>query len=532
MVPRVSDTLATERGAVNDRLSPDAVGRRHRLIFELFPGGTPDMSQSEGPVTDVPVAVADPPAAGGRGIATLVIALARFIVVLDGTIMTVALPTIQGSLHISPANLDWVISAYSLTFGGLMLLAGRLGDVYGRKLMFRVGVVIFGLASLGGGLASNGTTLILFRGLEGIGAAIATPGALSLLVSTFPEGKERTKAFGLYGAATAMGAVMGLLAGGVLTTYAGWRWVLFVNIPIVIVILLGVNKLVDLDSRRSRIDVRGALTATLGIGVLVFGINRVGVHGWQDPTVIGCMIAAFVLLAAFVYAERSGELPMIPREVLSDPGRVGANVVTLVMSVGIFSSYYFLTLYMQHVLGYSAVRTGLMYLPFAVGSGIAAGSIGPLLLGRARPQVALSAGLVVAAAGTVWFCFLTPDTGVFEVLVPASVVSGVGVGIVQVVSTAVGVRGIDSSEAGIGSALLTAGGQVGGALGVALLGTVAATTTHHAAPGTPAATALTDGYVAGFKVAVGLYLLCVAITCLTIRPLREGLPRTPLPQKA
>ncbi|WP_063762331.1 MFS transporter [Streptomyces sp. NRRL F-5123] len=490
------------------------------------------MSQSEGPVTDVPVAVADPAPVGGRGMAILVIALARFIVVLDGTIMTVALPTIQRSLDISQANLDWVISAYSLTFGGLMLLAGRLGDVYGRKLMFRIGVVLFGLASLGGGLAGNGTTLILFRGLEGIGAAIATPGALSLLVSTFPEGQQRTKAFGLYGAATAMGAVMGLLAGGVLTTYAGWRWVLFVNIPIVIVILLGVNKLVDLDTRRSRIDVWGALTVTLGIGALIYGINRVGLHGWSDPTVIGCMIATVVLLAVFVYFERSGDLPMIPREVLSDPGRVGANIVTLVMSIGIFSSYYFLTLYMQQVLGYSAVRTGLMYLPFAVGAGLAAGSVGPQLLARTAPQIALSSGLVLASAGTVWFCFITPDSGVFEVLIPASVVSGVGVGIMQVVSTAIGVRGIDSSEAGIGSALLTAGGQVGGALGVALLGTVAATTTHHAAAGTSPADALTNGYVAGFKVAVGLYLLCVVITFLTIRPVKEGQQQMPQPQKA
>lgn len=479
------------------------------------------MTQYEQPAAGVAAPAEDPAPAPGTGLATLVISLARFIVVLDGTIMTVALPTIQRSLHISEANLDWVISAYSLTFGGLMLVAGRAGDVFGRKPMFRIGVILFGLASLGGGLAPNGATLIAFRALEGVGAAAATPGALSLLVSTFPEGRARAKAFGLYGAATAMGAVMGLLAGGVLATYAGWRWVLFVNLPIVAVILLGVGKLQDAETERGKINLTGAFAATLGIGSLVFGINRVGEHGWSDPTVVGCMIAAGVLLVAFALAEWRTDSPMIPREVLSDSGRVGANIVTLIMSAGMFTTYYFLTLYMQQVLGYSPLRTGLMYLPFAIGAGAAAGGLGPQLLNRTPHQAALSAGLLVASGGTLWFCFLTPHTGIFTVLIPASILGGIGIGIIQVVGTAVGVRGIDSSEAGIGSAMLTAGGQVGGALGVALLGTVAATTTSHAALGTASATALTNGYIAGFKVAVGLYLACVVISFLTIKTVRE-----------
>ncbi|WP_189335378.1 MFS transporter [Actinoplanes ianthinogenes] len=455
----------------------------------------------------------------GLGVATFVIALARFIVVLDGTIMIVALPSIQNSLHITLSNLNWVINSYALTFGGLMLVAGRAGDRYGRKSVFRVGLVLFGAASLAGGLATDGATLIACRAVQGIGAALATPGALSLLVSTFPEGRARSKALGLYGAATALAAVLGLLAGGVLTTYVGWRWVLFVNVPIVLAILLGVGRLVEPALERIRIDIPGALAGTLGVGALIFGVNRVGEHGWSDAIVTACLAGAVVLLILFVIAQRTSPAPMIPREVLTDPGRVGANVVTFIQSAGMFTTYFFLTLYMQDVLGYSALRTGLMYLPFAVGSGLGAGGIGPRLLSRLPERAALSAGLLVAAAGTGWLCLLTPDSSIFTVLIPASVVTGAGIGIVATTATSIGVRGIDSSEAGIGSAMLTAGGQVGGALGLAVLATVAATTTRHAAAGGHTMReALTTGYLAGFAIAVGLYLLCVLITFLTVRP--------------
>jgi EmrB/QacA subfamily drug resistance transporter len=477
------------------------------------------MSQHEGIMQGAaPVAAADPVPDGGLGVATFVIALARFIVVLDGTIMIVALPSIQHNLDISLSDLNWVINSYSLTFGGLMLIAGRVGDMLGRKKVFRVGLILFGVASLLGGLATNGTSLIAFRAIQGIGAAIATPGALSLLVSTFPEGKRRSKALGLYGAATALAAVTGLLMGGVLTTYVGWRWVLFVNVPIVIAILLGVGKLVEPEPERVKVDIPGALTGTLGVGALIFAVNRVGEHGWSDSTVMACLTAAVILLIVFAVTQWTGKWPMIPRDVLSDGGRVGANIVTFIMSAGMFTSYFFLTLYMQQVLGYSALRTGLMYLPLAVGSGIAAGVLGPRLLSWFSERVALSIGLLVAAIGTAWFSVITADSSIFAVLIPASVVTGAGIGIVAVVGTSIGVRGIDSSEAGIGSALLTAGGQVGGALGLAVLATIAASTTEGSAPGTSLGDALTNGYTAGFKVAVGLYLVCIVITFLTVKP--------------
>lgn len=474
-----------------------------------------------------PTVSAAPAADRGLGVASWVIAVARFIIVLDGTIMIVAIPSIQTSLNLSPSNLNWVINAYSLTFGGLMLVAGRVGDVYGRKNVFRVGLVIFGVASLLGGLAQNGTSLIWLRALQGVGAAIATPGALSLLVSTFPEGEPRTKALGLYGGMTGLASVMGLLAGGVLTTYAGWRWVLFVNVPIVIGLLLGVGTLKEGDLQRARIDIPGAITATLGIGSLIYAINRVGEHGWSDSLVVSCLVAAAVLLVLFIVIQRASREPMIPPDVVGEPGRAGANVVTFLMSAGMFTTYYFLTLYMQEVLGYSALRTGLMYLPFAVGFGIAAGGVGPQLLKVMPERVALSVALLLAAGGTFWFTFLTVDSSIYAVVLPASLLTGIGLGATTVVATSIGVRGIDSSEAGIGSAMLTAASQVGGAFGLAVLATVAASATKDAAgSGTPVKDALTEGYVTGFWVAIGLYLLCVVIALITVRPYAGRAART------
>ncbi|GAA4517256.1 hypothetical protein GCM10023191_089440 [Actinoallomurus oryzae] len=312
---------------------------------------------------------------------------------------------------------------------------------------------------------------------------------------------------------------MGLVLGGVLTSYAGWRWVLLVNVPVIIGVLLGVNALDEGEpAEQAKIDIPGAITATLGAGSLVYAVDRVGEHGWSDAMVVGCLIASAVLLVAFVVIQRTGPTPMIPREVVSDRGRVGANIVTLLMATGSFATYFFLTLYMQQVLGYSALRTGLMYLPLAVGFGIAAGGVGPQLLARTSEKAALSLALALAAAGTAWFSFLTAHSSVYGMMMPASLVTGLGLGATVVVSTGIGVRGIDSSEAGIGSALLTAGSQIGGALGLAGLATVAVTTTRHAAKGTALSDALVHGYTAGFKIAVGLFLLGIVVSLLTITP--------------
>ncbi|WP_327287639.1 MFS transporter [Streptomyces sp. NBC_01198] len=458
-------------------------------------------------------------------VAVAVIAVARFMVVLDGTIMIVALPRIGRTLSMSGSDLAWVINAYSLTFGGLMLVAGRVGDLLGRKRVFRFGIVFFGAASLAGGLAPTGGSLIVLRALQGVGAAIATPGALSLLVSTFPIGPLRTKALGVYGAATGMASVMGLLLGGLLTTYLGWRWVLFVNVPIAALTAVGVRALDDGDPTPGKLDLPGATTETAGVGSLVFAVNRAGEQGWSDPTVITCLGASAVLLLAFVLLQRSSSRPMIPRGVLAEPGRARANVITLVTAAGMFATFYFLTLYLQQVHGYSALRTGLFFLPFAVGFGIAAGGVGPQLLARTSERAALSVGLLIAAGGMIWFSFLTAHSNPFTVVLPASLVTGIGLGATQVVTTSVGVRGIDNSEAGVGSSLLTAGSQIGSALGLAVLATVASAATRHRTATNHAQfnEALTHGYTIAFIVAAGIYLASLTIA-FTIKPLRE--PRT------
>jgi MFS family permease len=333
------------------------------------------------------LAETDSPKSAQAGIAMMIIALARFMVVLDGTIMIVAPPAIDRSLHVLATNLNWVLNAYSLTFGGLMLVAGRVGDKLGRKKVFRFGLIVFGVASALGGLSTTGTELILARALQGVGAAIATPGTLSLLVSTFRTEDQRIKALGVYGAATGMASVLGLLLGGLLTTYASWRWVLFVNIPVVLAILVGIGVLVEGEPDRAKIDLPGAVTATLGVGSLIFAINRVGDRGWGDAAVIALLFAAAVLLAAFALIQAKSRAPMIPREVLNDPGRVAGNVVTFIFYSGMIATYFFLTLFFQQVLGYSALKTGLMYLPLAVGFGISVNPFHPL-----------------AACSTRWFC--------------------------------------------------------------------------------------------------------------------------------
>ncbi len=466
---------------------------------------------------DIGVLAEAPPKNRQAGIAMAIIAMARFMVVLDGTIMIVALPSIDNSLHMSASSLGWVLNAYALTFGGFMLVAGRIGDAYGRKDVFRVGLILFGVASVLGGIATTGTTLILARAVQGIGAAVATPGALSLLVSTFRKEELRTKALGVYGAATGLAAVLGLLLGGLLTTYASWRWVLFVNVPVVLAILVGLGSLVEGERVRVKIDIPGALAVTAGIGSLTFAVARASDHGWKDRPVIALLAAAAVLLAAFTLLQIKSKNPMIPREVVSDPGRVAANIVTFISYSGNIASYFFLTLYFQQILGYSALRTGLMYLPMAIGFGIGAG-IATQLMAKTSEKIVLCAGLAISSAAWVALSFLTPHSSVYAFILPMFAIAGIGMGFTAVSSTGLGVRGIDSSEAGIGSALLTASSQVGSALGLAVLTTVAATATSHALDMHPIKDALTQGYSAAFIVVTGLCILCIGITLSMVKP--------------
>jgi len=339
--------------------------------------------------------------AGNRklGLALLVIATAQLMLVLDDTIVNVALPSIQRSLHLATPHLNWVISFYALAFGGLMLAGGRAGDLFGRLTVFRLGIVVFTLASLAGGFAPNGTVLIAVRVVHGAGAALAAPCALSLLAMTFPAGPARTRALGVYGAMGGLGSVVGLLLGGTLTEYLSWRWVLFINVPIAVLVLIGTGVLVPGDTERGSLDVPGAIAATLGIGSLIYALTRGGTNGWDDAGTLASFAAGAVLLAAFGLIERRSRAPMVPPRVVRDRNRVGANAVLLFLGAGMLAMFYLLTLYMQVVRDYSATRTGLAYLPFVAGVGVAAGGLGPRLLGAIPAPIVIATGMLLCAGG-------------------------------------------------------------------------------------------------------------------------------------
>ena len=463
-----------------------------------------------------------PPAAPRRlGPALLVIATAQLMLVLDDTIVNVALPSVQRSLHLATSHLNWVISFYALTFGGLMLAGGRAGDLFGRLKVFRLGIVVFTLASLAGGFAPNGAALIAARVVQGSGAAIAAPCALSLLATTFPAGPARTRALGVYGAMGGLGSVVGLLLGGALTEYLSWRWVLFINVPIAIGVLIGTGVLVPGDTERGALDVPGAIAATLGIGSLIFALTRGGTNGWDDAGTLASFAAGAVLLAAFGLIERRSRAPMVPSRVVRDRNRAGANAVMLLLGAGMLAMFYLLTLYMQVVRGYSAVHTGLAYLPFVAGVGVASGGLGPRLLGAVPARIVIAAGMLLCAGGLAWYvAMLTPTSDYFVVMLPAMLAGGTGTGLTFVGCTTTGMLGVAPRDSGVAAGLLNTSVQVGSALGLGALAAIASTVTRSRLPGDAVAAALTDGYVAGLLAGAVLFAVGALVAVCTIRAAR------------
>jgi EmrB/QacA subfamily drug resistance transporter len=460
---------------------------------------------------------ASPAADRKLGLALLIIATAQLMLVLDDTIVNVALPTIQRSLHLSTAHLNWVASFYALAFGGLLLAGGRAGDLYGRLRMFRIGLVVFAVASMAGGLAPDATALIAARLIQGGGAAIAAPGALSLLATTFPAGPARTRALGLYGAMAGLGSVVGLLLGGALTTYLSWRWVLFINVPLAVVVLVGSRTLVTAEREHGLIDVPGAVTATLGIGSIIYGLASGNTNGWGAPVTIGCFAAGVALFATFVVLERTSRMPLIPVAVVRDRSRAGAYTVMLLVGAGMLAMFYLLTLYMQIVRGYSALHTGLAYLPFVVGVGIAAGGLGPRLLVKLPPRAVIAAGLIVFAGGLVWYgTHLTPTSDYFVAIFPGLLAGGVGAGVTFVAATAVSMHDVAPADSGAAAGLLNTGIQVGAALGLSGLASIAATVTRSDLPGHTQAAALTDGYSAGLFIGAALFAIGAVVALVAI----------------
>jgi len=457
-----------------------------------------------------------------RGVALAVIATAQLMVMLDMTIVNVALPSIQRELHFSSTNLTWVVDAYVLVFGGFLLLGGRAGDLYGRTRIFAGGVALFTASSLVGGLATGQAGLIAARSVQGLGAALLAPGALALVAAIFPEGHERTRAMAVYAAMTGAGGALGLVIGGLLVEVSSWRWVLFVNVPIGTALLIGtVMVLPRIDGHHGRLDVLGALTVSGGMSLLVFGLVRAPKAGWTDAVTLGAFAGAVALLAAFVVTERRTREPLIPLGFLVDRNRSAGYLVILLVGGAMLSLLFFLTQFLQEVLGYSPLVTGVAYLP--IPAMVASTS---LLLSRLRrhPPVRalLTIGPLLIALGLWWASRLTAGSSYLHVFT-ALVLAGLGMGLSFVPLTLNAVSGVEPHRQGLASSLLNTGQQIGGALVLAVLVTVSATVTRHAVIGSPAGPgSLVHASIHGFQAALtGGALAALAASVLAAALLRS-----------
>ncbi|MFJ7246782.1 MFS transporter [Kitasatospora sp. NPDC098652] len=406
------------------------------------------------------------------GLALTVIAGCQLMVVLDSTIVNIANPHIQRALDFSTSDLSWVVNAYTLTFGGLLLLGGRVGDILGRRRVFTAGILLFTFASLLAGLAQEPWQLLAARALQGVGGAIASPTSLALITTTFTEGPQRTKALGIYAAVSGGAGAVGLLAGGMLTQWLDWRWVFFINLPIGLAIaLLTPVAIAEAERRPGRFDLPGAFTSTLGMASLVYGFIRASEEGWRDGWTMASFGAAAVLLIAFVLVERRVPQPITPLKLFADRNRSGSYVIMLGLGAALLGLFFFLVLYVQNVLGYSAIKSGVSFLPITVAILIAAGVSQPLLP-RVGPKPFLVAGTVLTTASLLWFTQIEPDSSYTTGVLGPMILFGLGLGLTFVTLTLTAVSGISADQAGAASGLLNATQQVGGALGLSILVTV------------------------------------------------------------
>jgi len=493
------------------------------------------------------------------GLALVVIATAQLMVVLDAAIVNVALPHIQRALGFSGSGLEWVVTAYAVTFGGLLLLGGRSGDLLGRKRIFIAGLILFSAASLFGGFATSQEWLLASRAIQGVGGAMIAPTALALITTTFPQGPQRNRAFGVYAAMSGGGAAVGLVAGGLLTTYLSWRWVLFVNVPIGIVTALLARYVINESATRTgRFDLPGAIAATGGVALLVYGLSNAstdqsGVAHWGDPKVVVSLVASAILLASFVFIEARSKHALLPVRLLRNVSRTGGYVVMLCLATAMFGIFFFLTIFVQEVLGYSALRSGLAFLPFAVAIVLMSGVMSRLVA-RTGPRPLMIIGSALTAGGMYWLSHLSVHTSYLTGILIPMMVTAAGLGMLFVPISLVALTKVEPHDAGVASSLLNTGQQVGGAIGLAALGTVtwsavagsiksqAAAAAAAAAraghplpapkPGAAVPTsilheALVTGISRGFVVAAGIAALALVIVIFTIRLSKDDIAATP-----
>src|SRR5215207_7968917 len=447
----------------------------------------------------------------------------QFMVVLDIAIVNVALPSIQTDLGFSQENLQWVISAYALFFGGFLLLGGRTADLLGRRRLFLVGIVVFTGASLVSGLAWNEEALIGARALQGLGAALITPAALSILTTTFAEGKERNTALGAWGAVGAFGAVAGVLLGGIFTDLLSWEWIFFVNVPVGIA-AFAITPLLLAESRdetAESFDIPGAVLVTSSLVTLVYAITQANDYGWTSIQTIGLFAASAVLMAAFLAWESRAKDPLMPFSIFRLRTLVGANVAGLILGTAMFGMFLMLTLYMQQVLGYSPLRTGVAYLAVA-GTAIFWSALAAQLVTRIGVKPVLVAGMAFLSAGLLYFTQVSVGGSYLGDLLPGFLLISIGMGFSFVPISIAALAGVHSSEAGLASGLINTSQQIGGALGIAVLSAVATSATSDAlASGTAGAVALTDGFQAAFIGAAAVALVGVLVALFVVR--REDL---------
>jgi EmrB/QacA subfamily drug resistance transporter len=456
-----------------------------------------------------------------RWTALILLCVAQFIVVLDASIVNVALPSIGKGLGFSEENLPWIVNAYVIAFGGFLLLGGRAADLLGRRRVFMAGLAVVGIASLAAGFAATQGQLIAARAAQGLGAAIVSPAALSIVTTLFKDGAERNKALGAWGAVAGSAGAAGVLLGGILTEYLGWEWVLWVNVPVAAIALAFTPGLIPesrSESATRHFDAAGAVSITAGLSLLAYAFLDASSSGWGSTKIISLLAGSVALIAIFVAIELRSKAPLVPFRIFRLRTLTGANIVGLLLGASLFSMFYFISLYMQQVLGYSAIHAGLSYLPLALTIVVAAG-LGGQLVTRFGFKPILAAGMLFVAAGLLWFSQVSVGGGFLTDILGASLLAAIGLGFGFVTSTIAAVSGVEEKEQGLASGLINTSQQIGGALGLAVLSTIATTRTNDVmATGTSTLpNGLTEGFQAAFLGGAVIAALGFVATLVLIR---------------
>jgi EmrB/QacA subfamily drug resistance transporter len=484
-------------------------------------------------------AIAQIPADRRRWIALAVVVTAQFMVILDVAVVNVALPSIKSDLHFSEQGLQWVITAYAIVFGGVLLLGGRLGDVLGRRRIFIAGLAVFAVSSLLCGLAWSETSLIGFRALQGLGGALLAPATLSILMTTFPEGPERNTALGIWGAASGSGGAAGVLLGGVLTSYLSWSWIFFVNVPVAaVVIALAPVYLREsrIETAHRRFDFAGAASVTAGLMLLVYALTRATQNGWGSTSTIALLSASAGLIATFLAIEVRSRAPLLPLRLFRVRTVAAANAAGVIVAAGTFSLFFLLTLYMQQVLGYTAVQTGIAYLTITLAV-VVFSNVAQRLVTRVGAGRVMTGGLLVSAGALGLFARLPVHGHYFWDVFPALLLGGIGIACSFVPMAIASLAGVEARDAGVASGLLNTSRQIGGAVGLAVVSTIATTYTSHYVAGHPGTSslngsALTHGFDIAFSVLAVLAVIGAVIAALFVesRPRRPKVVELPEPQ--